>query len=300
MKPDVPDISFRNRVEEYLRSLQQSICVGLEMADGRVKFPEERWAHPSGGSGITRVVQHGDIFEKAGVNFSAVRSTLTEKLALRMEVPPQDVFATGISVVLHPLSPMIPAVHMNLRYLELADGDAWFGGGTDLTPYYLFEEDVRHFHSSLKSVCDSYDPEWYPRFKKWCDEYFFLSHRNEARGVGGIFFDNQRGDKELFFRFIQDIGNIFLSVYLSIVDRRRNDKWRKPEKDWQLIRRGRYVEFNLIYDRGTLFGLETGGRTESILISLPPEVWWRYDHRPEPGSREEALCKVLQHPRMWT
>ena len=213
---------------------------------------------------------------------------------------PQQLFATGISLVLHPSSPMIPAVHMNLRYLELANGDTWFGGGSDLTPYYLFEEDARHFHQTLKNVCDKHDKTSYLRFKQSCDEYFFLKHRSETRGIGGIFFDYQREDHEKIFPFVQDAGNAFLESYLPIVKRRTTELWGKKEKEWQLIRRGRYVEFNLLYDRGTLFGLETNGRTESILMSLPPEVSWQYDHHPQAGSREAALENILRHPISWT
>lgn len=240
------------------------------------------------------------MFEKAGVNFSAVHTDLNEKMASRMNVETQELFATGISLVLHPFSPMIPAVHMNLRYLELANGDAWFGGGIDLTPCYIFEEDARHFHHTLKTACDKHDRTWYPRFKQSCDEYFFLPHRGETRGIGGIFFDYQRDNREKMFSFIQDVGTSFLDAYLPIVKRRRAEPWGEKEKEWQLIRRGRYVEFNLIYDRGTLFGLETNGRTESILISLPPATSWRYNHQSEAGSREAALVHILQHPASWT
>ena len=254
---------------------------------------------PRGGGGITCILQNGGVFEKAGVNYSAVSTRLTENIASRLNVSPQEIFATGISLVLHPFSPMLPAVHMNLRYLELADGDAWFGGGADLTPYYLFEDDARHFHSTLKTVCDRFDPGFYPRFKISCDEYFFIKHRGEARGVGGIFFDYERENLEAMFTFVQELGKTFLDAYIPIVERRRGEPWGEKEKHWQLIRRGRYVEFNLIYDRGTLFGLETQGRAESILMSLPPEVHWVHHHIPEPGSREAQLLEVLKNPRDW-
>jgi coproporphyrinogen III oxidase len=233
------------------------------------------------------------------VNFSGVTSQLSSTLAARLGVEAQPIFATGISLVLHPHSPMIPIVHMNLRYLELAGGDGWFGGGADLTPCYLYEEDAVHFHQTLKGVCDRHDPTFYPVFKQWCDEYFFIKHRAEARGVGGIFFDYLREEKEKTWLFIQELGDAFTGAYLPIAGRRKQEPWGAHEKQWQLLRRGRYVEFNLVYDRGTLFGLETEGRTESILMSLPPEVQWRYNVQPEEGSREAALLAVLRQPRSW-
>ena len=291
--------SLKISAQEYFKHLQDVICRSLETADGTSSFAEDNWTHAEHGGGRTRVLQNGSIFEKAGVNFSAVTSTLTRKLAERMQITPQPIFATGISIVLHPSSPMIPTVHMNLRYLELQHGDVWFGGGIDLTPYYFFEEDARHFHQTLKRACDKHDTTFYPRFKKWCDEYFFITHRNEARGIGGIFFDYLKENPEKTFRFVQEIGNIFLNAYLPIVQRRRNEQWGEREKTWQLIRRGRYVEFNLVYDRGTLFGLDAGGRIESVLMSLPSEVRWQYDHNPDVGSREDKLLEILRQPREW-
>ena len=290
---------FRHQSKVYFEQLQSHICSKLEAVDGKTKFKEENWSHREDGGGRTRVLEHGNVFEKAGVNYSAVMSALTETLAARMNVKPQNIFATGLSLVLHPFSPMVPAVHLNLRYLELANGDAWFGGGSDLTPYYLFEDDVRHFHSTLKTVCDRHDPSFYTHFKKWCDEYFFVKHRGETRGIGGIFFDYQRENSDAMFSFVQSVGQAFLDAYIPIVERRRAEPWGEKEKEWQLIRRGRYVEFNLVYDRGTLFGLETRGRTESILMSLPPEVKWVYGHMPASGSREAKLLEVLKNPRDW-
>jgi len=290
---------LRERTEELFRHLQETICTGLVRADGSAGFAETVWQHAESGGGRTRIMTGGALFEKAGVNCSGVTTVLTERLAERMKLRPQEAFATGLSLVLHPASPMVPTVHMNLRYFETADGGAWFGGGLDLTPYYLHEEDARHFHRTLKAVCDRHNPEWYPQFKQWCDEYFFLPHRGEARGIGGIFFDYLRDDPEKTFLFVKETGEAFLDAYLPIVERRRNEPWGDREKSWQLIRRGRYVEFNLVYDRGTLFGLETKGRVESILMSLPPEVRWVYDHHAEPGSREEALVRILTHPQRW-
>jgi len=299
--PDVqPHTALKASASAYFSVVQDRICSKLEELDSRSRFREEDWSLDRGsGGGKTRVLSGGGIFEKAGVNFSAVTTQLSEKLAQRLQVEPQSVFATGISLVLHPESPMIPTVHMNLRYLELANGDAWFGGGMDLTPYYLFDEDARHFHIVLRDACRAHHAASYPRFKNLCDEYFFIAHRNEARGVGGIFFDYQRNDLDAFFAFVKDVGNAFLPAYVPIVERRQREPWGAHEKEWQNIRRGRYVEFNLVYDRGTLFGLETGGRTESILISLPPLAQWNYNYEPEPGSREAALLGILRKPREW-
>lgn len=288
------------RAAEYFRHLQEEICTRLELVDTKRSFHRDAWKHHETGGGITCVMEDGKVFEKAGVNYSSVESKLSEVLALRMKTTPQSIRATGISLVLHPCSPMVPTVHMNLRYLELENGDAWFGGGTDLTPCYIVEEDARHFHQTLKETCDRHDPAWYPRFKQWCDEYFFLAHRGEARGIGGIFFDYQRERLEDVFAFVRDLGSAFLPAYLPIVERRKNEPWGAGEKLWQLLRRGRYVEFNLICDRGTLFGLETKGRTESILMSLPPTVRWQYDYQPERNSREAALLEVLRTPKGWT
>ena len=291
---------MKARAIECFGELQERICSNLEEIDGSSRFMHDDWPLQSGaGGGKTRVLENGGVFEKAGVNFSAVTTQLSERLAVRLNVQPQSAFATGISLVLHPESPMVPTVHMNLRYFELENGDAWFGGGADLTPYYLFEDDVRHFHSVLRNSCNSFNPLWYPRFKKLCDEYFFIKHRAEARGVGGIFFDYQRDDLEQFFTLVQNVGNALLEAYVPIVEKRRNEPWGDPEKEWQKIRRGRYVEFNLVYDRGTLFGFETGGRVESILMSLPPEVVWKYEFKPDPGSREAKLLEVLRTPKEW-
>ncbi|MGH2568831.1 MAG: oxygen-dependent coproporphyrinogen oxidase [Bacteroidota bacterium] len=292
-------IQPRALTQAYFEELQNSLCRELESIDGKGRFVEDAWQHHEGGGGKTRVLQNGGIFEKAGVNSSAVSGTLTETLAHRLNVKPQRFFATGMSLVLHPESPMIPTVHANFRYLELADGQSWFGGGSDLTPYYLVEEDARLFHSVWKRACDRHDASYYPKFKKWCDDYFFLKHRGEARGVGGIFFDYLKGDFETLFHFVQECGNSFLASYLPIVERHKTDAWGEPERQWQLLRRGRYVEFNLVYDRGTLFGLETQGRAESILISLPPLVRWDYNVHAKKGSREEQLVQALQSPRSW-
>lgn len=292
-------ISFRETVTRYFEKLQDTICTELESADGLGRFREDLWQRHEGGGGRTRVLEDGNVFEKAGVNTSAVWGTMPEKMARRMNVASIPFFATGISLVIHPRNPMVPTVHMNLRYFEMEDGKSWFGGGTDLTPYYLFSDDVIHFHTTLKSACDRHDPGYYPRFKKWCDTYFFVAHRNEARGVGGIFFDYLEGSNKSLFLFVNDVGESFLPSYMPLVERRKNEPYGDHERMWQLIRRGRYVEFNLIYDRGTVFGLETKGRVESILMSLPPFVSWKYDYQPQPGSREAELVTVLRHPKEW-
>jgi coproporphyrinogen III oxidase len=291
--------SLKHRAQKLFGEIQEQMTIALETLDGIGRFEQDDWKHPEGGGGNSRVLQNGRVFEKAGVNTSTVSGTLSNSLAEKLNAGTKGFHATGISLVLHPDSPMIPTVHMNLRYIELSKGDAWFGGGADLTPYYLFEDDAKHFHSTLKNICDRWNPEYYLHFKKSCDEYFFLKHRGEARGIGGIFFDYVRNDPEHFFLFVEDLGNGFLQTYLPIVERRKKEPYGEREKEWQLIRRGRYAEFNLVYDRGTLFGLETRGRTESILMSLPPAVKWVYNHQPEPGSREEELLKTLQHPKDW-
>ena len=301
-------MALETQARKLFAELQDVICAALEELDGRARFQEDRWDHRTagdppegGGGGITRVLAAGKVFEKAGVNLADVRGVLSERLAARLKVAPQPFGATGISLVIHPLSPMVPTVHLNLRHIHLPgeEGSAWFGGGADLTPYYLYEEDAVHFHSVWRDVCNRHDPGYYPRFKQWCDDYFHVTHRGEARGIGGIFFDDLRDDPEKVFRFVEDVGRNFVEAYRPIVQRRVSEKWWDREREWQLIRRGRYVEFNLIHDRGTLFGLETGGRTESILMSLPPAVHWAYDHRPEPESREAALLQHLRTPRSW-
>jgi len=291
--------SLKSRASTFLKELQGKICAAIESVDGQKRFSIDRWDHPHGGGGDTRIIEQGGVFEKGGVNFSDVRGELSERLAQRLKVPPQAFQATGISVVLHPCNPMIPTAHFNLRYVEVENGDRWFGGGTDLTPYYLNEQDITHFHTTLKRVCDRHNPSYYPLFKKWCDEYFFIKHRHEERGVGGIFFDDLREQPEQSFAFVQDVGNAFLEAYIPIVNNRKKDQWGDAERQWQLHRRGRYVEFNLTYDRGTLFGLETDGRIESILMSLPPVVEWKYNFQPKPDSREAKLLDVLTKPKDW-
>ncbi len=286
------------RVHAYFEQLQLRICTALEEIEQEARFTDDAWERTGGGGGLTRVMEGGRVFEKAGVNSSTVFGVLPSAIAAKMNVPPSEFFATGLSLVIHPRSPMIPTVHANYRYFQRSDGDAWFGGGSDLTPYYPFDDDIIHFHRTLKEACDRIDGEFFPRFKKSCDEYFYIPHRGEARGVGGIFFDYLRGEPEKHFDLVRSAGDVFLAAYLPIVERRMKETWGDPEREWQRIRRGRYVEFNLIYDRGTLFGLETQGRAESILMSLPPSVEWRYDVSP-PGPLEARLVQLLKHPREW-
>jgi coproporphyrinogen III oxidase len=290
-------MSWRERTEEYFRGLQDRICRGLEAVDGS-PFREDFWKRDGGGGGRTRILENGGLFEKAGVNFSSVSGNLPPEFAEKIPKGTGTAFfATGISLVLHPASPMVPTVHANFRYLEKGDA-TWFGGGMDLTPYYPYAEDAVHFHRTIKTACDRHNPELYPKFKKWCDEYFYLKHRNETRGVGGIFFDYLDGDPERNFAFVTGIGDAFLEAYLPVVARRRQEPFNDRHRQYQLYRRGRYVEFNLLYDRGTIFGLETRGRTESILMSLPPLVRWVYDYKPEPDSLEERNMEFFK-PRDW-
>jgi coproporphyrinogen III oxidase len=291
------DTSWREKTETYFKDLQDRISRAVEELDGS-RFREDSWSREGGGGGRTRVLEEGAVFEKAGVNFSSVHGNLPEQFASKIPVGTgTEFFATGVSLVFHARSPMVPAVHANFRYLEKGDAQ-WFGGGMDLTPCYPYAEDATHFHRTIKHACDRHDADFYPRFKKWCDEYFFLRHRNEMRGVGGIFFDYIQGDRDKHFVFVQDVGKAFLDAYLPIVKRRLNEPYSEPERQYQLYRRGRYVEFNLLYDRGTIFGLETRGRAESILMSLPPLVRWVYNFKPQPGSREEKALEFYQ-PRDW-
>ena len=291
-------ISLQHRAQDFFASLQDEICSAIEIADGGARFREDRWTREGGGGGRSRVIEEGAVFEKGGVNFSAVEGLLPEELAQKLGgAGEREFFATGVSLVLHPCSPHVPTVHANFRYFEQPSA-RWFGGGSDLTPYYPVRADIEHFHRTFKAACDRHDAASYTKFKEWCDRYFFLKHRGETRGVGGIFFDHLQGDLEASFAFVRDAGASFLPAYLPIVERRRNQPFTEREREFQLIRRGRYVEFNLVYDRGTAFGLETGGRTESILMSLPPLARWQYDYRPEPGT-PEAEAWAYFTPQSW-
>lgn len=299
---------MKERFFDYIHQLQDTITAGLETADGHARFREDLWDRPEGGGGRTRVIENGAVFEKGGVNISGVHGKLPEPMQKMFGVGDVDFFACGLSLVLHPKNPMVPTVHANWRYFEMYDDagnvvDSWFGGGQDLTPYYLFDEDAVHFHSVCKDACDRHDAAFYPKYKKQCDQYFWNAHRKEARGVGGLFFDYCRADDKRsmgdWYAYVTDVGNSFLNAYVPIVEKRKELPYTDEQRTWQEIRRGRYVEFNLVHDKGTLFGLRTNGRIESILMSLPPHVQWVYDHHPAPGSEEARLVEVLQQPIDW-
>ncbi|RQH16973.1 oxygen-dependent coproporphyrinogen oxidase [Okeania hirsuta] len=319
--------STQGRVSKFMQDIQDEICQGLEQLDGIGKFKEDRWERPGGGGGRSRVIRDGAVFEQGGVNFSEVWGDKLPPsiLAQRPEAEGHGFYATGTSMVLHPENPYVPTVHLNYRYFE-AGPVWWFGGGIDLTPYYPYAEDANHFHQTIKAACDKSHKEYYPVFKRWCDEYFYLKHRQEMRGVGGIFFDYQDGQGELYkgpdsqgpaaiysqqlgvpesrsweslFTFVQNCGSSFLPAYKTIVERRQPMEYGDRERNFQLYRRGRYVEFNLVYDRGTIFGLQTNGRTESILMSLPPLVRWEYGYSPEPNTPEAELYEVFLKPHDW-
>ncbi len=300
--------TIKNKFYTFISDLQDTITSALEKADGKAVFKEDHWQRKEGGGGRTRVIENGGVIEKGGVNISAVHGTLPPAMQTYFKVGELDFYATGISLVLHPENPFVPTVHANFRYFEMYDGqgvvvDSWFGGGLDLTPYYLFEEDASHFHGVCKEVCSRHQMADYKLFKEKCDEYFYNSHRGEGRGIGGLFYDYCRADDHStmadWLSFQQDMASHFLKAYLPILEKRKSLPYTAAEREWQEIRRGRYVEFNLVHDKGTLFGLKTNGRIESILMSLPPHVQWQYDHHPKPESREEKLVEVLRNPREW-
>jgi coproporphyrinogen III oxidase len=298
-------------IESFFKDLQDHICRAIESEDGTGKFKEDLWEHHSGGGGRTRLIQNGSVIEKGGVNFSSVRGEVHPRLRAQMNLNENDDFhftATGVSIVMHPQSPKVPIIHMNVRYFELSNGTCWFGGGIDLTPHYVVEEDAQIFHQTLKYACDKHHEAFYPKFKEWADDYFYIPHRNETRGIGGIFFDylkpNEPGNgqqlsKEQLFAFVKEIGESFAPIYTTFMRKHRDDTFTDAEKQWQYLRRGRYVEFNLVWDRGTKFGLETNGRTESILMSLPPQANWEYNFVPEEGSKEAETLGWLRKGVDW-
>lgn len=296
----------KEQIQREFEALQDSICNALEEADGGGRFKEDRWERTGGGGGKTRIIE-GRIIEKGGVNFSAVQGDLPQKIAIALKLPEaSDFFATGVSIVLHPHNPHVPIIHKNVRYFEITpklktkESKWWFGGGIDLTPHYVAEEDARFFHNQLKSVCDKHDSSYYPKFKRWADDYFFISHRNETRGIGGIFFDHLNDkDKTTLFDFVKSVGYTFAPVYTALMQKNSEKPFSGNEKDWQLHRRGRYVEFNLVYDKGTKFGLDTGGRTESILMSLPATAKWTYNHTVQENSPEEKTLLMLKKGIDW-
>jgi len=299
---------MKDQFYNYIQDLQNRITSKLETIDGVAKFKEDLWERPEGGGGKTRVIENGRVFEKGGVNISAVHGQLPKAMQAYFNVGDVDFYACGLSLVIHPKNPMVPTVHANWRYFEMYNQkgdivDQWFGGGQDLTPYYLFKEDAVHFHQTCKMACDKHNLNFYPDFKKKCDDYFYNTHRNEARGIGGLFFDYLKASEQItmedWYNFVTEVGDSFIDAYVPIVEKRKGLDYIKENRDWQEIRRGRYVEFNLVHDKGTLFGLKTNGRIESILMSLPPHVQWVYDHHPKKGSEEERLIQVLQNPVDW-
>ncbi len=294
----------KDQIAEKYKEIQDEITQALEALDGKARFEEELWEREGGGGGRTRVIQHGNILEKGGVNFSAVHGKLPEQIKKAFGVDEDEFFATGVSIVIHPNNPWVPIIHMNIRYFELNENIRWFGGGIDLTPHYVDETDATYFHQELKKVCDQYSSEFYPKFKDWADQYFFIKHREETRGIGGIFYDKLTPEKagisdQEIFDFSCDLGHLFPKVYSELVNRSRNKQFTEAEKNWQLLRRGRYVEFNLVYDAGTKFGLETNGRIESILMSLPEQANWFYNFQTEQDSKEEKTLSLLKKGINW-
>ena len=288
-------------IQQAFEGLQDKICLGLSKIDGLGIFKEDIWQRNEGGGGKTRVLTHGNLIEKGGVNFSAVYGPTPSKILDALKLPAADFYATGVSIVLHPANPYVPIIHMNIRYFEMSNGTYWFGGGIDVTPHYINKEEAIEFHRSLKKVCDSFNEDYYPEFKNWADNYFYIPHRNETRGIGGIFFDRLSGDnmQETHFNFVMAVGESFLPIYEKLVTHNREKQFSEANKEWQYYRRGRYVEFNLVHDKGTKFGLDTGGRTESILMSLPPMARWEYDFQAEEGSEEEETLKYLRKGIDW-
>jgi coproporphyrinogen III oxidase len=305
----VPMIN-KDQISADYQQIQDEICAALESTDGKALFEEEQWGREGGGGGRTRIIQNGNIFEKGGVNFSAVHGQLPHAVKKALGVEQDDFFATGISIVIHPNHPMVPIIHMNIRYFEMQSSFGldkepvrWFGGGIDLTPHYVIEDDARYFHTHLKNVCDQYNADFYRRFKLWADDYFFIKHRNETRGIGGIFYDRLTAGDELswetIFEFSKALGRSFIPVYIELVKRSRDKPFTEEQQLWQYQRRSRYAEFNLVYDAGTKFGLETNGRIESILMSLPPTAKWLYNYQAKPGSEEEKTLSLLKKGVNW-
>jgi coproporphyrinogen III oxidase len=301
----------KESITDWLKSLQDTICEALEIEDGGTKFKEELWERAEGGGGRSRVIENGKVIEKGGVMFSAVHGETPSFLFSEKQhtvhadgtVKPSEFFATGVSIVIHPHSPLVPIIHMNIRYFEMNNGVKWLGGGIDLTPHYIIDEDARFFHSELKKICDKHHTDYYQKFKEWADNYFFISHRNETRGIGGIFFDRLNSDSSMDFEanlnFWKDVGTAFAGIYTHLMKINKGKIYTENQKQWQLLRRGRYVEFNLVYDKGTKFGLETNGRIESILMSLPTTAGWKYNYQTQPQSQEEQTLNKLKKGINW-
>lgn len=293
----------KEKVAEFFRELQEKICNALEKADEKETFTQETWQRDGGGGGITRVIKNGNIIEKGGVNFSEVFGKTPEALRQKPEYTGDNFYATGVSIVIHPKNPKIPIIHMNVRYFEMSDGNAWFGGGIDLTPHYVNKKDGIFFHQSLEKVCNQFHESYYPKFKSWADDYFYIKHRQETRGIGGIFFD-YLGVDDVFtltqrFEFVKAVGESFAPIYTELIQRNKNLTFSEDEKRWQMLRRGRYVEFNLVYDRGTKFGLQTAGRIESILMSLPLYASWEYNPEIFVESAEGKTLSLLKKDIDW-
>lgn len=304
MNPRSINNNMKQTIENRFQTLQDDICAALEIADGTGKFEQDLWQREGEGGGRSRVMRNGAVIEKGSVNFSAVFGEPPEKMLTALKLSKADFFATGVSIVLHPHSPMVPIIHMNVRYFEMSNGTWWFGGGIDLTPHYIIPEQAAWFHNQLKAVCDKHDTTYFPTFKKWADDYFYIKHRQETRGIGGIFFDHlntqQTGkSKEELFAFVQDVGSAFVPIYTHLMRLNRDLPFGEQEKRWQQLRRGRYVEFNLVWDKGTKFGLDTDGRTESILMSMPPQANWEYNFTPQEGSPEAATLMLLKKGIDW-
>ncbi|MBE8715350.1 oxygen-dependent coproporphyrinogen oxidase [Sphingobacterium hungaricum] len=294
----------KEQIAQEYQKIQDEICTALEKLDGKAHFVEEVWEREGGGGGRTRIIQNGNVFEKGGVNFSAVYGKLPEPIKKAFGVDEDDFFACGVSIVIHPNNPFVPIIHMNIRYFELNEQVRWFGGGIDLTPHYIQDADATYFHQALKTVSDKHSPTFYADFKTWADNYFFIKHRNETRGIGGVFYDKLTPEKtglsyDELFAYSCDLGRTFAPTYSEIVNRNRDKSYSDREKEWQFLRRGRYVEFNLVYDAGTKFGLETNGRIESILMSLPKQANWFYDFKTEAGSEEERTLSLLKKDIDW-
>lgn len=295
---------FRDRVVEAYQHVQDEICRGLELTDGKATFEEELWHREGGGGGRTRIMQAGNVIEKGGVNFSAVYGKLPEAVKSAFKVDSEEFFATGVSIVMHPGNPFVPIIHMNIRYFEMDEGTRWFGGGIDLTPHYIIDTDVRYFHHLLKETCATFNASFYQRFKSQADDYFYIKHREETRGVGGIFYDRLKPENtqlsyDELLNFSVAVGNTFIPAYTELIDRNRDKEFTEREQEWQYLRRSRYAEFNLVYDAGTKFGLETNGRVESILMSLPPLAKWTYNHQTIPGSPEQITLSKLKKGIEW-
>ena len=294
----------KEQIAADYRQIQDEICSGLELVDGLGKFQEEVWEREGGGGGRTRVIQQGNVLEKGGVNFSAVEGKLPEPVKKAFKVDEEDFFATGVSIVIHPNHPWVPIIHLNIRYFEMSDQVRWFGGGIDLTPHYVIPEDAQFFHQYLKSVCDQFHADFYTKFKNWADDYFFINHRAETRGIGGIFYDRLTPESagiswDEIFNFSKAVGRSFVPIYSELVNRNRIKEFSEQHKNWQYQRRSRYAEFNLVYDAGTKFGLETNGRIESILMSLPPQANWVYDYQAKEGSLEQQTLDLLKKGINW-